>query len=167
MAKEIKYGVEARKAYFFIDGAMICLGGGIRAAKTDEVRTSVNQCLSEGDCIYGGEDGAQVLGDRVRNGKVEWAYHDGVGYCFPMGGKVNIRNEEQTGKWRNIRSGGDTTTIRRKVFSIWISHGGEPSGDSYCYAVIPGKGQEYFREGRFRGRFRVVENSDAAQAVML
>ncbi|MBQ9887655.1 MAG: hypothetical protein IJM41_00215 [Bacteroidales bacterium] len=158
-------GVEARKAYFFIDGSMICLGGGITAAKTSEIRTSVNQCLSEGDCTYGGEDGVKVLDGRIRNGKVGWAYHEGVGYCFPLGGKVNIWNEEQKGSWRNVREGGDTTTVKRKVFSIWISHGDEPSGDTYCYEVIPGKDVDYFREGRFRGRFRVVENSDAAQAV--
>ena len=158
-------GVEARKAYFFLNGAMLCLGGGIKAARTAEVRTSVNQCLSWGDCTYGSGDEVRSLEGRVKNGDVDWAYHDGVGYCFPLGGKVNIWNEDQKGSWRNVREGGDTTTIRRKVFSIWISHGGEPVDDAYCYAVIPGEGEGYFKDGRFRDRFRVVENSDVAQAV--
>lgn len=47
MAYEHAYqGVEARKAYFFMGDAMVCMGSGIKAARTQEVRTSVNQCLA-------------------------------------------------------------------------------------------------------------------------
>src|SRR5690606_23137259 len=51
-------GVRAKKAYFFADGAMLCLGAGINAIRTQQVATSVNQCYLEGDITFGAAEDA-------------------------------------------------------------------------------------------------------------
>ena len=83
MAYEHAYqGVEARKAYFFMGDAMVCMGSGIKAARTQEVRTSVNQCLANGEVTYGLSGHAYRLTDNLSDKKIDWAYHDNVGYIF-------------------------------------------------------------------------------------
>lgn len=81
MAYEHAYqGVEARKAYFFMGDAMVCMGSGIKAARTQEVRTSVNQCLANGEVTYGLSGHTYRLTNNLSDKNIDWAYHDNVGY---------------------------------------------------------------------------------------
>ena len=103
MAYEHAYqGVEVRKAYFFMGDAMVCMGSGIKAARTQEVRTSVNQCLANGEVTYGLSGHTYRLMDNLSDKKIDWAYHDNVGYIFPQNGSVTLRKAKQTGTWREL-----------------------------------------------------------------
>lgn len=163
-------GVQAKKAYFFADGQMLCLGAGIKAIRTQQVVTSVNQCHLRGDVFIGGEEniaGAK-FGDSlmtIKNNNLKWAYHDGVGYIFPAGGNITFKNAIQTGSWKSINVNGSEEVVRKPVFSLWFNHGTAPKDDSYYYIVSPGHSLENFRQKIGVNRFKVLKNDKNLQVV--
>lgn len=43
-------GVKAKKAYFFMNDVVLCLGAGIESSAPEEVLTTVNQCFLQVLC---------------------------------------------------------------------------------------------------------------------
>lgn len=163
-------GVQAKKAYFFVDGMMLCLGVGINAIRTQQVVTSVNQCFSQGDIIVGGMEDKidNKLGDSIKTIKSnnpQWVYHNGVGYLFPAGGNITLKNAIQTGSWKSINITGSEELINKPVFSLWLNHGTAPKDDTYCYIVSPQKSLTGFKGKMATNKFIVLKNDKNSQVV--
>lgn len=166
MAYEHAYqGVEARKAYFFMGDAMVCMGSGIKAARTQEVRTSVNQCLANGEVTYGLSGHKYRLMDNLSDKKIDWAYHDNVGYIFPQNGSVTLRKAKQTGTWRELEVTASEQPVTKEVFSLWISHGTTPQNEDYCYIIMPDKPLSYFTDKKFENEIKIIANTEQIQAI--
>lgn len=113
-------GVRARKAYFFGERAIICLGAGIESDRGEPVATVVNQTRARG-------------GIRTGDG---WIWHDGIGYA---GQGLAARTESRRGDW-NVVDGHhrEPAPTEGDVFTVAIEHGVRPKDAGYAYALIPG-----------------------------
>ncbi len=163
-------GVQAKKAYFFVDGAMLCLGAGINAIRTQQVVTSVNQCYLGGDITFGAAEDADGMKltdslKTVKTNNLQWVYHNGVGYTFPAGGNLTLKNAAQTGSWKSINTTGSAEMISKPVFSLWLNHGISPKDDSYYYVVTPERSLESFKAQKTKNKFKVLKNDRNLQVV--
>ena len=166
MAYEHAYqGVEARKAYFFMGDAMVCMGSGIKAARTQEVRTSVNQCLANGEVTYGLSGHIDRLTNDLSDKNIDWAYHDNVGYIFPQNESVTLRKAKQTGAWRELEVTASDKPVTKEIFSLWVSHGTTPQHEDYCYIIMPDKPLSYFTDKKFENEIKIIVNSEQIQAI--
>ena len=135
----IREGLQARKAWFFLDNTVVCLGAGIDCNDPAPVLTSVNQCAAHGPVTVSANQQTRRLAPGEKfSGEVQWAHHDGIGYVFHQPGAVTVRTEPQTGNWHAVHGPESKATVKRDVFSLWIDHGSEPHQAQYAYAVHPG-----------------------------
>jgi len=134
----IRGSLHARKAWFFLDGAVVCLGAGIDCDDSEAVLTSVNQCVLNGPVTISAGRQARALskGDRVTD-RLEWVHHDGIGYVFLKPQTATAGAVTQSGNWHAIHRRESVATVERDVFNLWIDHGPKPSGARYAYAVLP------------------------------
>lgn len=134
------YGVKARKAWFFFDNEVVCLGAGIESSADKEITTSINQCLLTGD-VYA-SDGTQIMkiapGNRQINDKTGWVWHNKVAYFFPEKGNIALKNGIQKGNWAKINFNQSDKEIALPVFNLWLTHGTKPQNAGYAYIVVPG-----------------------------
>ncbi|MDI3417511.1 polysaccharide lyase 8 family protein [Streptomyces luteolus] len=128
----------ARKSWFFLDDAIVCLGAGITATDGSGVQTVID------NRNLGPDGAARLLVDgRVRetNGTVDarWAHLDGhAGYVFPGGTRLGTLREARTGTWKDINGGGSTDPVTRRYVTLTADHGTDPDDASYAYVVLPG-----------------------------
>ncbi|MFJ9123851.1 polysaccharide lyase 8 family protein [Streptomyces sp. NPDC102340] len=139
--------LRAKKAWFFLDNAVVALGAGITASDGRTVESVVeNRNLHA--------DGAPLLtvDDRPQPGEqgwsarftdARWAHLEGTGgYVFPAGGSLRALREERTGTWRSLNTGADTggstTPVTRRYATLWFDHGPSPESASYAYVLLPG-----------------------------
>jgi len=134
----IRGSLHARKAWFFINDAVVCLGAGIDCDDREAVLTSVNQCVLNGPVTISAGQQARKLpkGERFTN-RLEWVHHDGIGYVFLEPQTTTVEVVRQSGNWRAIHRRESAATVEREVFNLWIDHGPKPSGARYAYAVLP------------------------------
>ncbi len=159
-----------RKSWFFFDNEYVCLGAGI-SCKNNElpVATTVNQCHLRGDIILSSENQKSVVlrGERQFE-KVDWVFHDGVGYVFPEPQKIEIFNSEATGSWWNISKQTSTSRdeVKMDVFKLWLGHGKRPSDETYQYMVVPATSIEKLERNESRKNIKILSNSYELQATM-
>jgi chondroitin AC lyase len=136
-----EYNTQARKAWFFFDKEVVCLGAGISSTAAQPVNTTVNQCLLSGTVTARVNSSVSTLpkGAYSYNGNLRWIMHGGTGYYFPNGGNLRLQMQAQSGTWRSINNGGTTTVQNMDVFQLWFDHGASPVNGSYAYYVIPGQ----------------------------
>ncbi|NDW11146.1 polysaccharide lyase family 8 super-sandwich domain-containing protein [Dysgonomonas sp. 520] len=164
--EHIYNGVQAKKAYFFINNAMLCLGSDISAYKTNNVVTSVNQCFATGD-IYFSKDGfvQKLLSEKQDFDNISWVYHNNVGYIFPDGGRIVLEKKEQSGSWSLIRENGSNESLSHDIFSLWIDHSYRPQNDTYSYIVIPDKSLDEIEKITKSNGYKIIKNDSNIQAV--
>lgn len=135
------YNTQARKAWFFFDNEVVCLGAGISSSATQPINTTVNQCLLNGtvSANVGGTVSTITNGVYNYNNTLKWITHNGVSYYFPAGGEVQLSMQSQSGTWKSINNGGSTTVQNMNVFQLWFDHGVTPSDGAYAYYVLPGQ----------------------------
>ena len=90
----VKAGLRARKAWFFLDDQIVCLGAGIENQGVEPLHTAVNQCRLVGDVV--GPDG-KFDTEKVHslNGPT-WVLHDGWAYVFPEACAVRVAGRRGT-----------------------------------------------------------------------
>ncbi|WP_198674044.1 polysaccharide lyase family 8 super-sandwich domain-containing protein [Chitinophaga alhagiae] len=156
------YSTQARKAWFFFDDEVVCLGAGISATATQPINTTVNQCLLSGAVTVsaGGSQSTVPAGTYSYN-NLQWVEHNGVSYYFPAGGNVQLSTTAQSGTWKSINNGGSTTVQTMNVFGLWFDHGTQPAGGSYAYYVIPGQSMAAYDTTAVR----ILQNNGDMQAV--
>ena len=159
-------GVSARKAYFFTSQGMFCMGAGITALKGNPVITSINQCISSGSVIIK-EQGkiVPVDGKEIQSTGITSVWHNRIGYYFPAGGNIVVKNMDQTGSWSGINSSASNALVTQRVFSAWMIHGNTSPSDSYQYIVVPSASQESFEKWIASNPFRIISNTTDLQAI--
>ncbi|MGW0683677.1 polysaccharide lyase 8 family protein [Streptomyces sp. NPDC002754] len=166
--------LRAKKAWFFLDNAVLALGSGITASDGRTVETVVeNRNLHA--------DGAPLLtvdnrprpsepGWSARLIDARWAHLEGTGgYVFPAGGPLRALREERTGAWRSLNTGtdtgGSTTPVTRRYATLWFDHGPSPESASYAYVLLPGATAAATAAWSRSTPARVLANSTTVQAV--
>ncbi|MER6467865.1 polysaccharide lyase 8 family protein [Streptomyces collinus] len=153
--KGVDSTLQARKSWFFLDDAVVCLGAGITCADGVPVETVVdNRNLGEGGT------GALTRGPG-------WAHlEDHGGWLLPCGGELRTRCEDRTGSWSDINASGTAERRTRRWATLWLDHGTDPAGADYVYAVLPGaRRHEVEARAADRHWLRVLANDAHRQAV--
>lgn len=90
-----------------------------------------------------------------------------IGYVFPGGEDIAIKNGTVSGAWSDIglSSGVDTTVYEGETFTLSIPHGNLPKDDGYSYIVLPEADVERTAEYAANNPIRIIENTSSMQAV--
>ncbi|GGL96670.1 lyase [Streptomyces fumigatiscleroticus] len=152
--KGLGSSLRARKSWFCVADAVICLGAGIGCADGVPVETVVdNRNL--------GENGTAVL-TRGR----DWAHLEGHGGWLVPGGGLRALREDRTGAWSDINTGSATERRTRRWQTLWLDHGTDPADAAYHYVLLPGAGRhETARRAADPHWATVLANDSGRQAV--
>ncbi|MEU2184868.1 polysaccharide lyase 8 family protein [Streptomyces thermolilacinus] len=187
--------LEARKAWFFADDAVICLGAGISCADGVPVETIVdNRNLGEdGDARFTTGPGWAHLeghggwvfpprpapydppGPAPHDplGPAPYDAHSPVPHEQPAPHTTALRTfrtlrEDRTGAWRDINTGSSPERRTRRYQTLWLDHGTDPADTVYAYLVMPGADRRTVAARAADPRWlEVLDNSAAHQAVRL
>ncbi|MER7566572.1 polysaccharide lyase 8 family protein [Streptomyces sp. NPDC097941] len=145
--------LQARKSWFCVADAVICLGAGITCTDGVPVETVVdNRNL--------GEDGTQSF---VRGRG--WAHLEGHGGWLVPDGLRALR-EDRTGAWSDINTSSTTERRTRRWQTLWLDHGTDPVDASYAYVLMPGASRRTVAaRAADRHWLSVLANDSACQAV--
>jgi chondroitin AC lyase len=159
-------GLTAKKAWFFFEGEVVCLGADIASASGCRVITSVNQCLADGPVTVKRLGGAaEALDSPAKIDQLAWAHHGGVGYVFlDAGQSVAAGTSVQTGCWKRVSTVQKAAPVSAPVFSLWLNHGKRPAGATYAYAVTVKKDAAALDAYSAALPVRVASNTPQVQA---
>ncbi|MGK3939881.1 polysaccharide lyase 8 family protein [Streptomyces caeruleatus] len=145
--------LQARKSWFCVADAVICLGAGITCADGVPVETVVdNRNLGEG--------GTQSF---VRG--PGWAHLEGHGGWLVTDGLHALR-EDRTGAWSDINTSSTTERRTRRWQTLWLDHGTDPVDARYAYVLMPGASRRTVAaRAADRHWLSVLVNDSACQAV--
>ncbi|MER7172557.1 polysaccharide lyase 8 family protein [Streptomyces mesophilus] len=133
----------AKKSWFCLDDAVVCLGAGIKCTDNVNVESTVeNRNLgptgNSGFTVDGTLKPATYPWSETLTG-AKWAHIGGHGgYVFPGGATVKALRDSRSGRWSDINRGGSTTALNRKYLTLYVDHGSNPTDASYAYLVMPG-----------------------------
>ncbi|MFE7236018.1 polysaccharide lyase 8 family protein [Streptomyces sp. NPDC057596] len=153
--------LQARKAWFCADDAIVCLGAGITATDGVPVETIVdNRNLGEGGTQ------AFAVDDRPRP---RWAHLEGHGgWVLPGGAELRTLREDRTGAWSDINTTSSTERRTRRWQTLWLDHGTDPVAGSYAYVLMPGATRRAVTErAAERDWLRILANDSTCQAVTI
>jgi chondroitin AC lyase len=150
-------GVTARKAWFFLDQAVVCLGAGITGTG---VRTSIEQRLADN----APSSSAGPLSPGVHPCKgISWLLSGSEGYLFPHPTDLSAGTQTQTGSWKNVYSAGSPAPLTQSIFSIWIDH--PAAGGSYACILLPGVTTAQLQAAAASPPVQILSNTPAIQAI--
>lgn len=157
------YNTQARKAWFFFDNEVVCLGANINSTAAQAINTTVEQSLLNGAVTVSSNGSVSTLaaGSYSYNNNLKWATHNGISYYFPAGGNIQLSSQAQTGTWNSINNGGSTSSVSMNVFKLWFDHGLNPVNRSYAYYVLPGQNMATYDTAAVR----IQQNTADVQAV--
>ncbi|MEO5912137.1 MAG: polysaccharide lyase family 8 super-sandwich domain-containing protein [Pelobium sp.] len=130
--------VTAKKAWFFFDDEVVCLGAAINSFANEPITTTVNQAWLKGPVKALVNDKLITINNSLVSSNVSWIFHDSIGYYFPNKGDIHLTTDKQTGSWAKINANRSNETIRNSVFKLWFNHGQDPENETYAYIVKPG-----------------------------
>ncbi|RZK73649.1 MAG: hypothetical protein EOO92_18190, partial [Pedobacter sp.] len=134
---------QAKKAWFFFDDEIVCLGAGVSATGTEQVNTTLNQSLLQGDVTTFTNAGTLTVNQGnatdQRFNDLKWVLHANIGYVIPNGGNVGLTALPRIGRWSNITTNESTADVSNNVFTLWLKHDAAPNNSSYAYIVVPNK----------------------------
>ncbi|MEW2611017.1 polysaccharide lyase 8 family protein [Streptomyces sp. NPDC047880] len=146
--------LEARKSWFCLADAVVCLGAGITCADGVPVETVVdNRNL--------GANGTQrfVRGPR-------WAHLEDHGGWLVLDGELKALREDRTGAWSDINTGSTPERRTRRWQTLWLDHGTDPEDATYAYVLMPGASRTAVaRRAADRHWLSVLANDPDRQAV--
>ena len=145
---------------------MFCIGSDISYVQNDNVLTSVEQNLLNGEVIYNdGQEKQLSSNSNMQLKQLKWVYHNNTGYIFRGTDNVTIQNMSQAGSWKDINATGESGLIDKNVFSVWINHGLNPENASYQYIVVPDKSIDAFRDLAEQIDLYIAQNDGSVQAI--
>ncbi|MDX3587820.1 polysaccharide lyase 8 family protein [Streptomyces europaeiscabiei] len=135
--------LRARKSWFCVADAVICLGSGISCTDGVPVETVVdNRNLGEADSGDPGQGGGGASQALVRGRR--WAHLEGHGgWVFPVlpgpvGGALRTLREDRAGAWSDINLTSTAERRTRRWQTVWLDHGTDPVDAAYVYLLMPG-----------------------------
>lgn len=148
--------LEARKSWFCVDDAVICLGAGISCGDGVPVETVVdNRQLGA------------VGSARLTRGR-RWAHLEGHGGWVLLGadGELRTLREQRTGAWSDINTMSTSERVTRHYQTLWLDHGIDPVDATYAYLLMPGATRRVVAaRAAERRRLRILANDASRQAV--
>jgi len=173
--------VNANKGYFFFDRELVALGNSIRRVRAGdqaEIWTTLNQLEWTGDITYGSaeEENVQIISvsdDNVSQffsniRKPMWFHHDQVGYVI-----IPSQNQPATigltAESRDYQFPYQANKLK-KMMQLEISHGINPSAETYQYVVLPNTSIEYTKQfaqtlGGSENSLQILSNDESVMAV--
>lgn len=158
----------ARKAWFFFDDEVVCLGAGIHSTSQYPVYTTVNQCLSTSEkaILRHKNKQTEIVQGSFNYTSPEWILHNKIGYLFPNGGNVFVANQQQTGSWYDINHTAPKDCVQKDVFTICLDHGKQPSDAIYAYIIVPGmQTTDEVKKYQKKKNIEILSNTENLQAV--
>ncbi|MFI8368361.1 polysaccharide lyase 8 family protein [Streptomyces sp. NPDC085466] len=162
--------MNAKKSWFWLDDAVVCLGAGISSRDGHAVETTVdNRALTSTENPALTVDGRTQTG-RLGTGSFEdarWAHIAGhAGYVFPRGLRLDTVREERTGAWRDINTSGPADPLTRRYLTLYADHGTDPTDAGYAYVLMPGASlRTTARRAADRAWLHLLANTGAQQGV--
>ena len=158
--------LQAKKAWFFFDKEIVCLGAGISSNTAEPITTTINQCWLNGKVLTA-DNKSMAKGKVVSfNSKDQhWLLHDGVGYYFPQASELTLSTEDQKGDWYHINNSFSKQEVSGSVFKLWLNHGAKPTNASYAYVVLPGVSKTSDLKSFKVSDLQIVANTEKIQAV--
>ncbi|WP_078885364.1 polysaccharide lyase 8 family protein [Streptomyces sp. NRRL S-146] len=146
--------LEARKSWFCVEDAVICLGAGITCSDGVPVETIVdNRNL--------GAAGTQ----RFVKGP-HWAHLEDHGGWVLFGREPKALREDRAGAWSDINTGSTPERRTRRWQTLWLDHGTDPEDATYSYVLMPGASRRAVaRRAADRHWMSVLANDAGRQAV--
>jgi hyaluronate lyase len=169
--KNVSSTLLAKKSWYFLDDAVVCLGAGIRCRDGHRVESVVdNRNLGPQGLHQFSVDGAVMPREYPWSATltgVRWAQLAGFGgYVFPGGATVRALREERTGRWRDINRGGSTTPLSRRYLTLWHDHGVDPDDAGYASVLLPGaSAAQTAARAADGGWLTVLANTDDRQGI--
>ncbi|MET8977961.1 polysaccharide lyase 8 family protein [Streptomyces sp. NPDC004539] len=148
--------LRARKSWFCVADAVVCLGAGITCADGVPVETVVdNRNL--------GADGTQTFVQGPN-----WAHLADHGGWIVLDGELRALRESRTGAWSDINTSSTTERATRHWQTLWIDHGTDPADATYGYILMPGASRRTVTARAADRRWlSVLTNDVTRQAVQL
>ncbi len=168
LLNDTDYGIltQARKAWFYFDREVVCLGAGIHSDASQAINTTVNQCLLRGTVSVHSQGSTQTLTNGTHTHiHPSWVLHDELGYYFPQGGTVSVSNQAQTGNWKAINKAQSDAPVSKDVFKLWMDHGVTPRQQTYAYLVAPSIQTVDEAAAYPVDNIRILANTDSLQVV--
>ncbi|MFF3315074.1 polysaccharide lyase 8 family protein [Streptomyces sp. NPDC003035] len=137
----------AKKSWFFLDDAIVCLGSGIHGRDGAGVESVVeNRNLGETGAHAFTVDGTAqptTIGWSATLTGARWAHLAGhAGYVFPGGApSLKALRQARTGAWSDINKGAVSDPVTRRYLTLWFDHGTDPTWAAYSYVLMPGASQ--------------------------
>lgn len=142
-------GMSGRKAWFFTNDCIICLGCGISKEGGDHLVTGVEQC--------------RIKGRIKRRGKA--VSHNGISY-IPLTGEFATAPLEHSGSWKPVHPKYSDEIETMDLLDLYIDHGNGTSDASYAYVVIP-DGSSPGAAVRKARKVKVLSNTTEKQTVQV
>lgn len=158
----------ARKAWFFFNDEIVCLGAGIHSTSSYPIFTTINQCLSSTENAIVCQKGkVSAINEGISDySSPEWILHNKVGYILPDGQQVIATNQVQTGSWYDINHSTSKDITQKKVFTLCLNHGITPERATYAYIVVPGiQSPEEMKSYRRKNNLEILANTENVQVV--
>ncbi|MFF5846236.1 polysaccharide lyase 8 family protein [Streptomyces massasporeus] len=146
--------LEARKSWFCVEDAVICLGAGITCSDGVPVETIVdnrNLGAAGTTCFVKGP---------------HWAHLEDHGGWVLFGREPKALREDRTGAWSDINTGSTPERRTRRWQTLWLDHGTDPEDATYTYLLMPGASRHAVaRRAADRHWMSVLANDAVRQAV--
>lgn len=167
-AYQLNYdGLQAKKAWFFFDHEIVCLGADIKSKEAENITTAINQSWLNGDVMSSLQTKAIVSDKTITTNKASksWFLHGNVGYYFPQGGAISLSTNVQKGNWYHINDSYSKEEISGNVFKMWLDHGAKPEKASYAYMVLPAvKSAAEMKKFKAK-KLEIIANNETMQVV--
>lgn len=157
--------VTARKAYFFLDDAVVFLSNGINATSAYPVESIVQQWPLTNATRPIVADGATILpSNGEMTARPRWMHSDGIGYYFPFAANVRVKRESRSGSWSSLNASAEGVAAV-PVLTMWLDHGVAPREASAEYAIVPYVTAEQMQRWAAAAPFTTLANNATASAV--
>ncbi|WP_438483321.1 polysaccharide lyase family 8 super-sandwich domain-containing protein [Oleiharenicola lentus] len=173
--------IRGKKAWFFLDNEIICLGAGITAPynanRSVETIVENRKLNTAGDNVFlvNGVSSVTAFATTTNLTSVTNAHLSGnvsgsdIGYYFPGGVNLSAVREQRSGAWTALNTSPSridyTTVFTNRYLALYYNHGNGPTAGSYSYAVLPNFTASQVQSYSANPQYEVLENSTAAQAV--
>ncbi|MET3114547.1 chondroitin AC lyase [Pedobacter sp. CG_S7] len=156
--------VAAKKAWFYFDKQVVCLGAEINSYALENIVTTINQSWKNGNVK--GYAAGKIINFKAKHDSSSptWIWHDSIGYYFPNPSKLEISKRTQKGSWSLINGKGSKKKIKGQVFKMWFDHGFDPINETYAYVVKPGV-SEADMKSQPQTEIKILANNSSMQAV--
>ena len=172
------HDLKAKKSWFLFDDEIVALGSDITSTKAgDSVETIIENRKTDGANVLTVDGTQQPLqyGQSKTLNDVNWAHLKGnsaltakqhstdIGYYFPETTNINALRKTESGSWKELGTSGGSST--RNYLSLAIDHGTKPTGQTYAYALLPGKTTDEIKNYSETPDFQILQNDARLQAV--